>query len=97
MQNTINQIQAEIEKQNKKFGAQNHSPIEWMAILMEEVGEASQAAVDWHFKYPSKTKDEVEDFNEIQTQRLQFYKTELIQVAALAIQMVESLNRNELA
>lgn len=96
MEKTITQIQAEITKQNQKFGIQNHSPIEWMAILMEEVGEASQAAVDWHFKYPSKIKDETVEFSELQNQRLQNYKTELVQVAAIAVQMIESLERNEL-
>lgn len=96
MEKTITQIQAEITKQNQKFGIQNHSPIEWMAILMEEVGEASQAAVDWHFKYPNKVKDEAVEFSELQNQRLQNYKSELVQVAAIAIQMVECLERNEL-
>lgn len=33
----------ERNRQNEKWGAQHHDPTMWLAILMEEVGEAAQA------------------------------------------------------
>lgn len=35
-------IRKEREKQIKKFGIQNHFTYEWLAILMEEIGEMSK-------------------------------------------------------
>lgn len=94
MKNILEAVAAERTRQNEKFGEQNHNPIEWMAILTEETGEASKEAVDFYFKYPSK--DDNVDFEDLQTKRLINYRTELIQVAAVAVSMVQSLERNEL-
>ncbi len=33
-------------RQDRKFGAQNHPPERWMVILMEEVGEVSNAILE---------------------------------------------------
>jgi NTP pyrophosphatase (non-canonical NTP hydrolase) len=79
------EITEERDNQNKKWGIQNHTPIEWTAILMEEVGEVSKEALEYHFKkfYPD-------------TGQLQRYEKELIQVAAVALAMLESLQRNEM-
>ena len=71
--------------QEIKWGVQNHSPIEWCAILMEEVGETAKEAHEFHFKKYYKD-----------TGQLQRYQEELIQVAAVALAMLESLQRNEL-
>ncbi len=76
------EIQDERERQDKKWGEQNHFPIEWIGILTEEVGEASKEAVDAHFG--NKPKKEC----------LSRYREELIQVAALAVQMIECLDRD---
>lgn len=32
--------------QEKKYGKQNHEPLKWLAILMEEVGEASKEVLE---------------------------------------------------
>lgn len=80
-------VEAERHKQNSKWGPQNHAPIEWMAILTEEVGEASKEALEYHWQgkhYP------VDEF------RLIRLRAELIQVAAVAVAAIESLDRNEL-
>ncbi len=79
-------IRKERIRQDAKFGAQNHSPIIWNTILAEEVGEVSKEICDGHF-----TKDVF----------VEFYKhekavEELIQVAAVAVAMVQSMGRNEL-
>lgn len=94
MKKIIEEIVAERARQNKKFGQQNHNLPEWMAILMEEVGEASREAVDWHFQYPPKHQTST-PFEAIQKNRLKNYRKELIQVAAVAVSMVEALDRQE--
>lgn len=85
---TIEQnIREERKRQNLKFGVQNHDPMTFMCILTEEVGEAAQAANDARF---AKTK-----FAE-QTNLIAF-REELVQVAAVAKQMIECLDREEWA
>lgn len=41
-------VRMERERQNRKWGAQHHTPMEWLAILGEEVGEANKAALEAH-------------------------------------------------
>jgi NTP pyrophosphatase (non-canonical NTP hydrolase) len=76
----IEEIFDERERQDEKWGEQNHSIMTWLAILSEEVGEAAQAALHIHFPGGYLTGDNLRD--------------ELIQVAAVACAMVESLDRN---
>lgn len=92
-------ILVERQKQNTKWGAQNHNLVEWVAILGEEFGEVSREAVDYHFA--NQPKGEHFDtnslgFEDLQQTRLENYRKELIQLAAVAVQMIESLDRNEL-
>jgi len=76
-------IQHEVDFQKEKWGTQNHHPEKWMVILMEEVGEASKAVLEAN---PVKSR----------LYWLKEYKKELIQVAAVAISAIDSLERNEL-
>lgn len=78
----LEEVKQERLRQNAKWGEQNHTPIEWLAILGEEVGEANKAALETHFNYTGKV-----DYSE--------YRAELIQVAAVAVSMIESLDRNQ--
>lgn len=96
MENILNEIKQERFNQNEKWGEQNHMAIEWIAILTEEVGEASKEALDWHFRNPVKNEhgDRVPASDEVQLQRLKDYRKELIQTAAVAVQMIECLDRN---
>lgn len=84
------EIEDERTRQNQKWGVQNHSPIEWIAILTEEVGEASKEALEYHFKNMGNNSASP-DWN---AGKLAQYRKELIQVAAVATQMVECLDRN---
>ena len=68
--------------QDLKWGEQNHSPAEWLMILGEEVGEANKGALEAHFSGYARTGD------------LSNYREELIQVAAVAVAAIESLDRN---
>ncbi len=47
-------IDEERERQDSKFGVQNHGDLYWLAILQEEVGEAAQAVIQ------ERTYEEVE-------------------------------------
>lgn len=84
----LEEVFTERERQDRKWGEQNHDPFFYLAILGEEVGEANQAAVDasnWRNKSSAK-------FNPL---ALQQYRQELIQVAAVAIAMIECLDRDK--
>jgi len=83
LETIFEEIKKERQNQDIKWGEQNHKPVEWMAILTEEVGEVSKEALEAHFK---KCYWDAEN--------LKNYREELIQVAAVAVAMVESLDRN---
>ena|SRR3990167_11355552 len=74
----IQDILGERKRQDEKWGEQNHSPIEWIAILGEEYGEACQGALRSHFG--GKT--------------LQEYRKEMVEVAAVAVAAIECLDRH---
>lgn len=62
----------ERNRQDAKFGVQNHSPETWTVILTEEVGELAEASLN-------KSMAE--------------FKTEAIQCAAVALAIVEWIER----
>ena len=74
------EVALERVRQESKWGEQNHHPMVWLSILGEEVGESCEAANEAYHSGPSQGKWEN-------------YRKELIQVAAVAIAMVESLDR----
>ena len=78
MNKIFEEIEGERYNQDQKWGEQNHLPSIWTDILMEEVGEVSKAILEATFGDGS--------WNE--------YRKELIQVAAVAIAMLESFDRD---
>lgn len=74
----FNEVFEERKKQDVKWGEQNHHPGVWQNILMEEVGEVS--------KEVNENKFNAKEFSD--------YRKEMIQVAAVAIAAIESLDRN---
>lgn len=66
-------------RQDQKWGEQNHHPDLWASILVEEVGEFAKASLDARFNGG--------DPREI--------RKELVQVAAVAIAMLECCDRNK--
>lgn len=80
----LQEVKAERAQQDTKWGEQDHHPIEWLAILGEEVGEANKAALEAHFAGYART-GKYED-----------YREELVQVAAVAVAMIESFDRNNI-
>lgn len=77
--NVLQDILDERARQDARWGEQNHHPFRWIAILTEEVGEASQAALnfDWHSDQANANA----------------YRAELVQVAAVAYAMLEAHDR----
>lgn len=71
-------IEKELERQIKKFGEQNHHPLEWSVILGEEVGEVNRAIVESHF-------------NNVPWDN---YLEELVQVAAVSVAMIKCYHKN---
>lgn len=76
----LGEVSQERQRQDDRFGEQNRPPIEWLAILAEEFGEVSREVVDGHFG------DEGIRDN---------YRTELIQLAAVAVAAAQCLDRSQ--
>jgi NTP pyrophosphatase (non-canonical NTP hydrolase) len=80
----LDDVLFERECQDEKWGEQNHDPFTYGAILMEEVGEFSQAALNARFE-----KIGSPDI------RLEHLREEAVQVAAVALAIVECLDRKK--
>lgn len=72
----VHAVVQERHRQEEKWGVQRHSWPEWITILTEEVGEAAQEACNEHFH----------DHGDLSRM-----KEELVQVAAVAVAMVEHI------
>lgn len=79
----IDEILAERERQDKKWGEQNHVPPIWLGILGEEFGELCQAVNETLGVFNNGT-----DLGGYENM-----KREAIQVAAVAIGFLECLER----
>lgn len=77
----LREVAAERIKQTIKFGIQRHDAFKWCAILGEEYGEACQAAVQ--ADYEGKPHE--------------LYRKELLHAAAVAVQAIESYDRDGFA
>lgn len=73
-------ISNERDRQESLFGSQYHSWPVWSAILSEECGEVAEACLKVHWS-------QVDDLSHL--------REELIQVAAVATQMIEKLETND--
>lgn len=76
----LKEVLEERYRQEQKWGEQNHGPAEYLMILGEEVGEANKAALEVHFGYKGADPNN--------------FRKELIQVAAVAVAMIECFDRN---
>ena len=86
MENVLRLIKNERNMQDRKWGEQNHHPFHWLTIIMEELGEASEAALDAypHSKEIGEMEAEINLFK---------YKRELVQVAASAVAAIQCLDK----
>lgn len=74
-------VLAERTRQDAKWGEQNHDPFIWLAILSEEVGETSQAALHMRFGGPEGSVERLRE--------------EAVQTAAVALAIVECIDRKK--
>lgn len=72
-------VLAERQRQDAKWGEQNHDPFTYLTILTEEVGEFSQAALHARFGGPAAAG----------------LREEAVQMAAVALAIVECLDRGK--
>lgn len=86
-QKALADVVMERDRQDAERGEQNHSPVEWLSVLTEEVGEAAEAANKWNWNAQGEP---------LRRNRAAMLRTELTHVAAVAIAAIESLDRNEL-
>lgn len=75
----FDEVAKERIRQVEKWGVQDHHPVLWLGILGEEVGEINKGAIDEYFGHT--------------TDKYANYREECIQVAAVAVAMVECLDR----
>jgi len=73
----IHDILDERDRQDVKWGEQNHDDYRWLAILTEEVGELAQAAL--HDEFGGKHAGTL--------------RKELIQAAAVCVSWLECIDR----
>ena len=80
----LQEVYQERVAQEGKWGQQNHVPTDYFVILAEEFGEAGKEVVEARFtRLPSKRLDHLQNLRE-----------ELKQTAAVAVAMIEALDRN---
>ena len=81
----LDEVKVERERRERLWGEQNHDPQDYFAILSEEVGEVAKEVVEWRFNPAPKKRED----------RLTFMRHELIQVAAVAVAMIEAIDRRK--
>jgi len=86
--NVLDLVLAERRKQDAKWGQQNHEPAMWYAILGEEFGEVGKAICE----RDAELRRGAEIVAEVLTENL---RDELVQLAAVAVAFLESLERNQ--
>ena len=74
-------VLAERVRQEEKWGEQNHNPVDYLAILMEEIGEFAKEAVEGRWGRDPGASENL--------------RTEAVQAAAVALAIVEALDRGK--
>lgn len=82
-------VRTERQRQDLRWGEQNHSAERWLAILMEEVGELATAILHTTFNDHPKTHQGM------LTHGTGNIRTEANQVAAVAVALVEYIDRGQ--
>ena len=75
----LRDVNDERNRQEDKWGEQNHDPLTYLVVLMEEVGELSQAAL--HLRFGGPAADGL--------------RKEAVQTAAVALAIIEALDRKK--
>jgi hypothetical protein len=93
-------------KQDAKFGLQNHHPERWLAILGEEFGEVAKEVTEMSFSVTDcptvvrlkeiadpRSPEEIAAYNNEWRERLYKFEDELIDTAAVAVAAVQTVRR----
>lgn len=97
--NVLIEVRVERERQDEKWGEQNHDNGTWSLILGEEFGESCEAALDVRFKDNWTVEDHFASDNpeamiaSRKAEQVAHLRDELIQVAAVAVAWVENIDR----
>lgn len=75
----LDRIKTERERQDEKWGEQNHHPLLWFSIIGEEFGEMLHAFNEYSFDNDTNHFDQMEN--------------EAIHVAACCVAMLECIDR----
>lgn len=75
----VNSVLAERDRQDEKWGEQDHDAFTWMAILSEEVGEAAQEALTERYGASGNGHGNLRE--------------EVVQIAAVALAWIENIDR----
>ena len=82
--NILLEVLIKRNKQDEKWGVEDHLPDKWIAILAEELGEAAKAGLE---AYP------VTDRLVSRRQAMKEWRDELVDVMATAMAAIESYQR----
>jgi NTP pyrophosphatase (non-canonical NTP hydrolase) len=74
----LRDVAAERQRQDQKWGPQDHPPEWWLAILVEEVGEAAQEVLGLRYGDAAKAHGDL--------------RSEFLHVAAVAVSAIERLD-----
>jgi hypothetical protein len=86
----LNDVMDERTRQDAKWGRQDHEPARWLMILGEEYGEACE--VGCRLTWPAKIEPP-ENQEPYRVMCLEEFRKELVQVAAVAVAMIEAIDR----
>lgn len=79
----LDSVIEERERQDAKWGEQNHDPTVWVTILSEETGELAQEVLTERVGSAGNGHGDL--------------RSEVVQVAAVAVAMIEYLDRRDSA
>jgi hypothetical protein len=88
------QVMDERRRQDAKWGPSADRPAPPLAVLVEEVGEVANAMLDAYASHDAAIFGTVEQASEYD-EYVAHLRTELIQVAAVAVAMVEAIDRGD--
>ena len=83
----LRDVIAERKRQDAKWGEQNHDPFLYLTILGEEYGETCKAALEARFRNTEPV--------DIQVGLLAHLREEAVQTAAVALAIVECIDRKK--
>lgn len=78
---TLGRVLTERDRQDRKWGEQNHDNFTFVAVLTEEVGEVAQAALQAHHENDGPERDDTD------------VAEELVQTAAVAVNFLGAIER----